>query len=111
MQELLFRPASEREDPCASVPSSSTSSSSKSDAGGSKKGKGSKQSKRKAPDELWNEGNPPEVINPANLLTVPNLSKMMTSEDPSLDVLCLLRALNALNRYWGSMYPVTYYQV
>ena len=43
---------------------------------------------------------------------VPNLSKIMSSEDPSLDVLCLLRALNALNRYWGSMYPgMTYYQV
>ena len=71
-QELLCRPASEREDPCASVPSSSTS---KSDTGG-KKGKGSKQSKRKAPDELWNEGNPPEAVNPANLLMVPNLSKV-----------------------------------
>ena len=107
---MFFRPASEREDPSASTPSSSSS---KTDAaGGSKKGKGSKQSKRKAPDELWNEGNPPEAVNPANLLMVPNLSKMMNSEDPSLDVLCLLRALNALNRYWGSMYPgTTYYQV
>ena len=25
-------------------------------------------------------------------------------EDPSLEVLCLLRALHALNRYWGTLY-------
>lgn len=34
---------------------------------------------------------------------------MMSIQDPSLDVLCLLRALHALNRHWGWIYPNTYY--
>ena len=40
--------------------SSSSSSKQKSASGG----KGSKQSKRKATDELWTEGNPPDSVNP-----------------------------------------------
>lgn len=81
-----------------------------------KKGKGAKQSKRKATDELWNDGNPPERINPLHPFLVEKLPRMSPSTytsnlstpqsgiDPSLDVLCLLRALHALNRYWGTLY-------
>ena len=68
-------------------------------------GKGSNKSKRKAPDELWNEGQAPALQNP---LTPFLVDKLPTSnpnlKDPSLEVLCLLRALHALNRYWGSLY-------
>lgn len=104
---IYYRPASERED--ALVSGSASVSSSKSETG--KKGKGSKQSKRKAPDELWNEGNAPERTNPLDFYMVDKLSKVASvQDDPSRDVLCLLRGLNALNRYWGSMYPNTYYQ-
>lgn len=87
----------------------SSGANSKSDSG--KKGKGSaKQSKRKAADELWSEGNPPERLNPLDAFLVGKLPKFMNIEDPSLEVLCLLRALHALNRYWGSLYPTTYYR-
>ena len=83
---------------------------------GGKKGKGAKQSKRKATDELWNEGNVPERINPLHPFLVEKLPRMSASTytanvssspnttDPSLDVLCLLRALHALNKYWGTLY-------
>ena len=83
---------------------------------GGKKGKGAKQSKRKATDELWNDGNAPERINPLHPFLVEKLPRMSPSTyttnisspqngiDPSLDVLCLLRALHALNRYWGTLY-------
>ncbi len=109
---IYYRPASEREDGgSGSASSSATASTSKSDGGGGgKKGKGSKQSKRKAPDELWNDGNPPERCNPLDLYMTDSLSKQVTAQDPSLDVLCLLRCLNAMNRYWGSMYSATYYR-
>jgi hypothetical protein len=69
----------------------SSSSSSSSCTGSKKGGKGSKQSKRKAPDELWNEGNTPERLNPIDLYLVDSPPKSSTLTDPSVDVLCLLR--------------------
>ena len=104
-----------------SLTSSAKQGSSKADSSsgnttGAKKGKGAKQSKRKATDELWNEGNPPERVNPLHPFLVEKLPRMSPSTyttnissplngiDPSLDVLCLLRALHALNRYWGTLY-------
>ena len=110
--------------PSAAITSSSSGkqgiSKADSSSGGTpslKKGKGAKQSKRKATDELWNDGNPPERINPLHPFLVEKLPRMtqttysvninstQTGSDPSLDVLCLLRALHALNRYWGTLYP------
>lgn len=32
------------------------------------------------------------------------LPESVTIQDPSLEVLCLIRVLNALNRYWASLY-------
>ena len=70
-----------------------------------KKGKGGKwHSKRKAPDELWTEGTPPERTNPLVNFLADKLPRDYL-QDPSLDVLCLLRVLHALNRYWASLYP------
>ncbi|XP_040569275.1 E3 ubiquitin-protein ligase TRIP12 [Lepeophtheirus salmonis] len=71
---------------------------------GASGGKGSKQSKRKViPDELWNEGIPPEHPSPLYTFLVDKLPKITT--DPSSDVLCLLRVLHVLNRYWWTLYP------
>ena len=87
-----------------------------------KKGKGGKwHSKRKAPDELWTDGLPPDRTNPLIVFLADKLpreylqvsQKVMFSlpeapclwQDPSLDVLCLLRVLHALNRYWYTLYP------
>lgn len=105
---IYYRPATDR-DKDDQVTGSKASSSGASSSSGGKKGKGSKHSKRKAPDELWSEGNPPERKNPLDAFLVDKLPKLSSIQDPSLDVLCLLRALHALNRYWGSLYPITYY--
>ena len=80
-------------DPSSSSSSSSSAAGSKKTADGAagKKGKGSKQSKRKAPDELWNDGNPPPRANPLDSFLVESPPKNSNLNDPSLDVLCLLR--------------------
>ena len=67
-------------------------------------GKGSNKSKRKAPDELWNEGLAPCLQNPLTPFLVDKLPTSNNLDDPSLEVLCLLRTLHALNRYWGSLF-------
>merc|ERR1719228_1555124 len=59
----------------------------------SKKGKGGKwHSKRKAPDELWTDGTPPERQNPLVNFLADKLPReyFQVAQDPSLDVLCLL---------------------
>ena len=77
----------------------------KSTGGGGGKGSSSKgQSKRKATDELWTEGNPPESVNPLHPFLVARPAKLAGVQDPSVEVLCLLRTLHALNRYWGTLY-------
>ena len=63
-----------------------------SDSSSKKGGKGSKQSKRQAPDELWNDGNPPDHLTiPVDNYLVDIPPKAWTNTDPSVDVLCLLR--------------------
>lgn len=111
---IYYRPAqmhsSVSGDPAslASSVGSSQSRTGKSEAG--KKGKGSsKQSKRKATDELWNEGTTPFRNNPLQPYLVNKLVGCPNLQDPSLEVLCLLRALHALNRYWGTMYSLDFF--
>lgn len=106
---IYYRPASEREDASGLGSSGASGKASSKTSEGGKKGKGSKQSKRKAPDELWNDGVPPERPNPLDAFMVDKLPKFMNTQDPSLDVLCLLRVVQALNRYWGSLYLSTNY--
>jgi E3 ubiquitin-protein ligase TRIP12 len=38
------------------------------------------------------------------------LPENVTISDASLDVLCLLRVLHALSRYWGSLYQLPFYK-
>merc|ERR1719186_1496161 len=80
---------------------------SRSDSTG-KKGKGGKgQTKRKAPDELWTEGQVPERQNPLVNFLDDKMGREHLQQDPSSDVLSLLRILWALNRFWYSLYPGT----
>ncbi|XP_043926988.1 E3 ubiquitin-protein ligase TRIP12 isoform X2 [Protopterus annectens] len=55
-------------------------------------------------DELWHDGTCPVVLNPLEgyLLSVP--PENITFEDPSLDVILLLRVLHAISRYWYYLY-------
>ncbi|XP_063224587.1 E3 ubiquitin-protein ligase TRIP12 isoform X2 [Bacillus rossius redtenbacheri] len=63
---------------------------------------------RKA-DELWNEGVVPALQSPLAPFLVPQLPDTVTVQDASLEVLCLLRVLCALNRYWSALYPAMAY--
>ncbi|XP_069069527.1 E3 ubiquitin-protein ligase TRIP12 isoform X5 [Pleurodeles waltl] len=55
-------------------------------------------------DELWHDGVCPSVANPLEsyLISVP--PENITFEDPSLDVVLLLRVLHAISRYWYYLY-------
>merc|ERR1719447_2461622 len=97
---IYYRPAQDELGSSKKGESGSASSSS-----GGKKGKGGKwHSKRKAPDELWNDGAAPDRVNPLINFLADKLPREYL-QDPSLDVLCLLRVLHALNRYWYTLYP------
>jgi len=67
-----------------------------------KSGKGH-SGKRKDTDELWNGGIAPTRVNPLKSFLTDTLPKGFI-QDPSLEVLCLLRVLHALNRYWYTLY-------
>lgn len=51
------------------------------------------------------EGMVPAVQSPLSPFLTTNLPENVTIQDASLDVLCLLRILNALNMYWNTLYP------
>ncbi|XP_075386284.1 E3 ubiquitin-protein ligase TRIP12 isoform X6 [Tenrec ecaudatus] len=55
-------------------------------------------------DELWHDGVCPSVSNPLEVYLVPTSPENITFEDPSLDVILLLRVLHAISRYWYYLY-------
>jgi E3 ubiquitin-protein ligase TRIP12 len=96
---IYYRPAQD---------ASPSAHASKTSEAASKKGKGGKgQAKRKAPDELWTEGIVQERPNPLISFLEDKLPKEFLHQDPSVDVLNLLRVLHALNRFWYTLYPGT----
>jgi len=102
---IYYRPATDSSTPGKS--SGSQSGKHKSDSA-SKKGKGGKgQTKRKAPDELWTDGTVPERQNPLINFLDDKLPREFLQQDPSSDVLSLLKILWALNRFWYTLYPGT----
>jgi E3 ubiquitin-protein ligase TRIP12 len=105
---IYYRPL--KEDLSSSSKPSSSSGTSSSHS--SRKGKGSsgKSTSRRKGDDLWNEGLTPHIQSPlAPFLTV-QLPDSVTIQDDSLEVLCLLRILNALNLYWSTLYPAVEYK-
>lgn len=89
----------------ASTSSSSTSSSRK----GSGKNSYNKLSRKKV--ELWMDGAVPQISSPLYQFLMVNLpSDVVTIQDASLDALCMLRIVNALNRHWTSLYATIYAQ-
>lgn len=115
---IYYRPL--KEEPSSSGKSSGTSSSHS-----SRKGKGSsgKSTSRRKGDELWNgkchllllgifhllvlflEGATPSVQSPLQPFLTARLPESVTIQDASLEALCLLRILNAVNCYWTHLYP------
>lgn len=71
-----------------------------------RKGKiSSKSHMRRKGDELWSEGIIPAVASPLKTFLVQSLPETVTIQDASLEVLCLLRVLCSLNRYWNILHP------
>nr|XP_022913625.1 E3 ubiquitin-protein ligase TRIP12 isoform X2 [Onthophagus taurus] len=104
---IYYRPL--KEEPASSSKVSAGSSSS---SHSSRKGKGSsgKNASRKKGDELWNEGIVPAAQSPLVPFLTTSLPESVTIQDASLEVLCLLRILHALNLHWNSLYPSIEYK-
>lgn len=63
---------------------------------------------RKKMDDLWNEGHCPVMVPALNAYLTEKLPAFVTVNDPSLDVIALLRILHAFNNYWSTMYEVPF---
>ncbi|XP_053681255.1 E3 ubiquitin-protein ligase TRIP12 [Anopheles nili] len=81
-------------------------SSNKGPSGSSRKNsKNSSQSKiiRRKP-EFWIDGQVPAIVSPLGPFLTSKLPDVVTVQDASLDALCMLRIINALNRHWATLY-------
>ncbi|XP_051952597.1 E3 ubiquitin-protein ligase TRIP12 isoform X2 [Xyrauchen texanus] len=80
------------------------------DAVGGKRGRAqtapTKTSPRNAKkqDELWHEGVCPSVTNPLESYLNCDSPEGITFDDPSIDVILLLRVLHSISRYWFYLY-------
>lgn len=70
---------------------------------GSKSSTSGKSGNRRKP-EFWADGAVPPIISPLLQFLVPKLPDVVNVQDASLDVLALLRIVNALNRHWSALY-------
>ncbi|XP_013418116.1 E3 ubiquitin-protein ligase TRIP12 isoform X2 [Lingula anatina] len=98
---IWYRPAPE-EDTNASQPTSPKKTKAE--------GKSHKASpKGKKGDDLWLGGQCPPVVLPLDRYLSPSLPDSVLVQDPSLEVLALLRVLHAINIYWGALYETSSY--
>ncbi|XP_043792356.1 E3 ubiquitin-protein ligase TRIP12 isoform X2 [Apis laboriosa] len=97
---IYYRPVPEEETITSPKPGSSSQSSSRKG-----KGKSTKISSKRKEDSLWLEGTVPPQRCPLDPYLSPTLPSSVTITDASLDGLCLLRLLHALNRHWGVLFP------
>lgn len=72
-----------------------------------KSSSGGRTSPKKKADELWNDGTVPEPSSPLASFLTPSLPESVTVQDPSLEVICLLRVIHALSYHWGSLYEMS----
>ncbi|XP_023287946.1 E3 ubiquitin-protein ligase TRIP12 isoform X3 [Orussus abietinus] len=97
---IYYRPVPEEEIATSPKPGSSSQSSSRKG-----KGKSTKISSKRKEDSLWLEGTIPPPRCPLASYLAPVLPPVVTITDASVDGLCLLRLLHALNRHWGVLFP------
>ncbi|XP_069701943.1 E3 ubiquitin-protein ligase TRIP12 isoform X2 [Periplaneta americana] len=101
---IYYKPVPEEECNVSSKPGSSCTP--------GRKGKGTStklNTRSRKGDDLWNEGIVPQLHSPLQPFLTPQLPDTVSIQDASLEVLCLLRVLHALNRYWGTLYPAVEY--
>ncbi|XP_066454273.1 E3 ubiquitin-protein ligase TRIP12 isoform X10 [Eleutherodactylus coqui] len=55
-------------------------------------------------DELWHDGVCPKIANPLDNYLISTPPENITFDDPSLDVVILLRVLHAISRYWHYLF-------
>lgn len=95
---IYYRPI-EEEQPAVSSNKSASSSSTR------KNGKSSSSKLIRKKTEFWTEGTIPSIVSPlTQFLSTTLPSDVVTVQDASLDALCMLRIVNALNRHWESLY-------
>lgn len=58
----------------------------------------------KKQDELWHDGVCPSVISPLDTYLTSEPPETITFDDPSLEVILLLRVLHSISRYWFYLY-------
>ncbi|XP_026143689.1 E3 ubiquitin-protein ligase TRIP12 isoform X4 [Carassius auratus] len=86
------------------------------DAVGGKRGRAqtapTKTSPRNAKkqDELWHEGVCPSVTNPLESYLISDPPEGITFDDPSMEVVLLLRVLHSISRYWFYLYDNAAYK-
>nr|NP_001189173.1 circadian trip, isoform E [Drosophila melanogaster]ADV37265.1 circadian trip, isoform E [Drosophila melanogaster] len=92
---------------CVNATSSCSSSSGVASGGGSLTKKAHKSSSKfmRKKTELWHEGIAPVVISALKPFLSSSLpADVVTVQDASLDALCMLRVIHALNRHWDHLY-------
>ncbi|KAJ6635983.1 E3 ubiquitin-protein ligase TRIP12 [Pseudolycoriella hygida] len=95
---IYYRPL-EEEPPSVSNKSTCSTSSSR------KNGKSSSSKLIRKKTEFWTEGSIPPIVSPlTQFLSTTLPADVVTVQDASLDALCMLRIVNALNRHWESLY-------
>ncbi|GIY28323.1 e3 ubiquitin-protein ligase TRIP12 [Caerostris extrusa] len=57
-------------------------------------------------DDMWHEGIVPEMTAPLDLNLSPGLPDSVVIQDPSLEVISLLRIIHTISFYWGSLYQL-----
>ncbi|XP_055645246.1 E3 ubiquitin-protein ligase TRIP12 [Toxorhynchites rutilus septentrionalis] len=92
---IYYRPV--EEDPSGASKSGASSSSRK-----NSKNSQSKILRRKP--EFWIDGIAPAIVSPLTPFLASKLPDVVTVQDASLDALCMLRIINALNRHWATLY-------
>ncbi|XP_052438525.1 E3 ubiquitin-protein ligase TRIP12 isoform X2 [Carassius gibelio] len=64
----------------------------------------------KKQDELWHEGVCPSVTNPLESYLISDPPEGITFDDPSMEVVLLLRVLHSISRYWFYLYDNAAYK-
>ncbi|XP_052567078.1 E3 ubiquitin-protein ligase TRIP12 [Culex pipiens pallens] len=95
---IYYRPVEEESGAAGSGSKSGAANSSR------KNSKNSQSKIMRRKPEFWIDGIAPAIASPLVPFLVSKLPEVVTVQDASLDALCMLRIINALNRHWATLY-------